>query len=303
MDSSLPSRSSIPTLDYRSQPDASDLILPSSARISSESRWNNIHFEVQRQPAYDTGEHIHNMHILTMVTSDTTIDQKIDGNSRCGLAGKNNAFLLPAGAVHHCQWRQDIEFIFVGLAPEAFSQAGQGLIPPNRIELVPHFATLEDPLIQGILLTLKEELLTDGLSSHLLIDQLRNTLTTYLLLKFGVHKAQVYSYADGLSRRKLDHVLEYIEAYLDKKLVVKELADQASMSQFYFSRLFRTSMNKTPHQYVIERRVERAKQFLKNKEQSILSIAIACGFSNQGHLTNHFKRLTGITPFAFRKNL
>jgi AraC family transcriptional regulator len=79
-------------------------------------------------------------------------------------------------------------------------------------------------------------------------------------------------------------------------LELEELAQQVGMSLFYFSRLFKQSLNITPHQYVIGQRVERAKQLLRNSELPLADIALECGFANQGHLNRHFKRLTGVTP-------
>ncbi|MGL5063766.1 MAG: hypothetical protein ACRC62_27585, partial [Microcoleus sp.] len=62
----------IPILNYGDRADASNLVLPKSPLLSSD-RWNRWHFEVQRQPVHDTGNHCHQMHIVTMVTSGTTI--------------------------------------------------------------------------------------------------------------------------------------------------------------------------------------------------------------------------------------
>jgi AraC family transcriptional regulator len=58
------------------------------------------------------------MHILTMVTSGTAINQSIDGKSQKYLRGENNAFILPAGTLHRCDWQRHIEFMFVGLDPQ-----------------------------------------------------------------------------------------------------------------------------------------------------------------------------------------
>ncbi len=286
----------IPVLDYHEQPEASNLVLPRSATLSSSTQWGHWHFEVQQQPAHDTGEHLHQMHIVTMVTSGTPINQSIDGQSERNLVGQNNAFILPAGSLHHCKWQQDIEFMFVGLDPHVFVQVGHELVNPDRIELIPYFATIQDPLIQGILLTLKQELITEGINTHLFVDQLKATLVTHLLRKYGVHKVQIATYTDGLSRYKLNKVLDYINAHLDCSLELEELAQQIDMSQFYFSRLFKQSLGITPHQYVIQQRVERAKQLLRKDELSLAEIALECGFANQGHLNRHFKRLTGTTP-------
>ncbi len=286
----------IPVLNYEVQPEASNLVLPNSATLSTGTQWPDFHFETQQQPAHDTGEHRHHMHILTMVTSGTPINQAIDGQSRQHLVGQNNAFILPAGALHRCDWGREIEFVFVGLDPHVFVQIGQELINPDRIELIPHFATLEDPLLQGILLTLKQEMVTGGLNTQLFVDQLKTTLVMHLLRSYGVQKVQISTYGDGLPRYKLNQVIDYIAAHLDQNLELEALAQLVGMSQFYFSRLFKQSLGITPHQYVIQQRVERAKQMISNGTLGLAEIALDCGFANQAHLNRLFKRLTGVTP-------
>jgi AraC family transcriptional regulator len=285
-----------PVLNYEAQPEASNLVLPKSAKLSTGSQWRDFHFEIQQQPAHDTGEHRHQMHILTMVTSSTPINQAIDGKSRRHLVGHHNAFILPAGALHQCDWQRDIEFMFVGLAPHVFVQIGQELVNPDRIELIPHFATIEDPLLQGILLTLKQEMIANGLNTPLFVDQLKTTLVMHLLRSYGVRRVEVATYSDGLPRYKLNQIIDYILAHLDQNLELEDLAQQVGMSQFYFSRLFKQSLGITPHQYVIQQRVEQAKQLIQKGQLSLVDVALECGFANQGHLNRHFKRLLGITP-------
>jgi AraC family transcriptional regulator len=105
----------------------------------------------------------------------------------------------------------------------------------------------------------------------------------------------------GLSRRKLKDVLEYIHQNLDAGLTLRDLAAVAHLSPYHFARLFKTSTGLPPHQYVIARRIERAKQLLRGGEElSLAQVAARAGFWDQGHFTRHFKRLVGITPKRFR---
>lgn len=107
---------------------------------------------------------------------------------------------------------------------------------------------------------------------------------------------------DGLSPHQLKPVIDYINHALDQRLEIEELATIARLSQHHFSRTFKRTMGMSPHQYVIQQRVERAKQLLKEKKMSICEVAIACGFTHQSHLNRHFKRLAGVTPKAFLKS-
>ncbi len=104
---------------------------------------------------------------------------------------------------------------------------------------------------------------------------------------------------------KLDHlktrqVQEFIEEHLGDNLTLVSLADVAGVSASYFSRLFRNRLGVAPHQYLLQRRLDRARTLLQNNRQSIAEIASVTGFSDQSHLTRHFKRQFGVTPQAVR---
>ncbi|NEU73413.1 helix-turn-helix transcriptional regulator [Hassallia byssoidea VB512170] len=290
----------ITIIDYR-QADASNLILPKSPIVSSKNaQWSDIHFELQQQPTHDTTEHLHCLHILTYICSPTPLEQWIDGKLQQLVHG--NTFILPAGVLHRCQWLKDIEFMFVGIEPSLFNKVGQELVKSDHIELKPHFATLQDPLIQGILSAFKDELVSGGIAGNLFIEQLKTTLITHLLRKYSVFTPQISTSSDGLPKYKLQKVIEYINAHLQYNLRLAEIAAIAQLSEFYFCRLFKQSMNMSVHQYVIQQRVERAKQLLLQGQMPIIDIALACGFANQSHLNLHFKRLTGVTPKTVLEN-
>ena len=88
---------------------------------------------------------------------------------------------------------------------------------------------------------------------------------------------------------------------MEQKLKLEDIAQMLGMSQFYFSHLFRRSMGMAPYQYVIQKRVERAKQLLRQRDLSIADIALECGFAHQSHLAKYFKQHIGVTPHKYRK--
>jgi AraC family transcriptional regulator len=114
--------------------------------------------------------------------------------------------------------------------------------------------------------------------------------------------AQVFStrYEDGLPKYKLKQALEYMNVHLNENVSLATISDELSISQYYFCRLFKQSTGMTPHAYLIQQRVERAKQLLKRKEGTMLDIAIECGFANPSHFAKHFRKHTGISPKQFR---
>jgi AraC family transcriptional regulator len=99
----------------------------------------------------------------------------------------------------------------------------------------------------------------------------------------------------------LEQVIDYIKVNLAQDLSILDLASLTSMSESHFSRSFKQSVGIAPYQYLMQQRVERAKQLLKQQAISISDIALDCGFANQTHLTKVFRQMTGVTPKAYQK--
>jgi AraC-like DNA-binding protein len=104
----------------------------------------------------------------------------------------------------------------------------------------------------------------------------------------------------GLTHTQLQQVLNYIHTHLDRDLSLTELAEVINISPTYFASLFKQAIEISPHQYVIQQRVEQAKLMLSKTDLEIADIALQVGFSSQSHLTQQFKRMTGMTPKQVR---
>ena len=89
--------------------------------------------------------------------------------------------------------------------------------------------------------------------------------------------------------------------HLDADLTLERLAAAARLSVYHFARQFRAATGLPPHQYVILRRVERAKQLLQaGRDLPLAEVAARAGFADQSQFSRHFKRLVGVTPGQFR---
>src|SRR5262249_20877164 len=93
---------------------------------------------------------------------------------------------------------------------------------------------------------------------------------------------------------------EYIEAHIDSPLRVVVLSAIAGKSAAHFSRGFRQSFGTSPHAYVMERRLARARELLVHSELSICEIAALTGRADQAHLTRRFRVAVGMTPSRYR---
>ncbi|MFZ6735631.1 helix-turn-helix domain-containing protein [Undibacterium sp. Ji42W] len=97
------------------------------------------------------------------------------------------------------------------------------------------------------------------------------------------------------------HILDYIEDQLDTTLNLEELATMANMPLLRFLRSFAYATGTTPHAYITERRLQRARLLIKNSNLSIADIAADCGFAHQSHLGSAFKSRLGFSPQQYRK--
>ena len=107
----------------------------------------------------------------------------------------------------------------------------------------------------------------------------------------------------GLSSEKLNTVLEYIDDNIHLNISLKDLAKQVNLSNFHFSRLFKKKTNKTPLQYVNEKRIEIAKDFLLSEDKTITWISYELGYKNTSYFSCKFKEIVGYSPTEYRKNI
>jgi AraC family transcriptional regulator len=104
----------------------------------------------------------------------------------------------------------------------------------------------------------------------------------------------------SLTHSQWQQVSNYINTHLDRDLSLSQIASIINISPTYFASLFKRATGTSPHQYVIQQRVEQAKVMLSKTDLAIADIALQVGFSSQSHLTQQFKRLTGVTPRQVR---
>jgi len=210
-----------------------------------------------------------------------------------------NVCITPAQHLHAIRWQNEMEVLSITLEPSFVMKALQESVNPDRVELIMHRGQ-SDPLIREILLALKVELEAGCPFGRLYGEAMGTALAVHLLKTYTTLQSTPSPFEDGLPRHKLTQVLEYIQVHLEQDIRLADLAALTGMSQYHFCRLFKRSLGVTPHQYVMQQRIERSKRLLKQKDLAIADVALMCGFKNQSHLTTLFRKSTGTTPRSFR---
>lgn len=177
-------------------------------------------------------------------------------------------------------------------------------IDPARIELR-YEGGFRDKLIEQIGRSMSQEMQTPTLTGGLLIETMRTALAGLLLQHYSNMSAGKRTFESGncaLDAKRFQRVEAFIENNLDRNISLAELAETACFSPFHFSRMFKKTTGKTPHQFIVERKIKRAKQMLELSTMSLEIIADKIGFSSPAHFSRAFAHTVGIPPSKYRKS-
>src|SRR5262249_12518240 len=106
----------------------------------------------------------------------------------------------------------------------------------------------------------------------------------------------------GLPRHILRRVIERMR-YFDTDLSLQALANESGYSRVHFVRLFKAATGYSPHNYLLNLKLERARELLKKPSMSLIDIALDCGFSSHSDMSRLFHKFVGVTPSAYRRSI
>lgn len=225
---------------------------------------------------------------------------RFDASKYEGAINIGDFFLLPAGIAGAWAWETAGEGLVFMINSNFLSRIAVTTECINLDKLEVRSILLNhDHQLEAIARLFLREMNNNKLGGKLYAESLANLFAIHLLRHYCVFQPTLQEYQGGLSAPKLQRALDFIHAHLDTQLSLDAIATEVNMSSYYFCKLFKQSMGVSPWKYVIEQRVERAKELLR-REIAIADIALLCGFSNQTHLNKHFKKCVGVTPNTYR---
>ncbi len=272
---------------------------------SSVPRGKNLKLQHLQNPAGEGSCCFQGEHALFISLAPRPIEyvQVQDGKTHTGLYQRGDILITPANTPLFVRWSGDEDCLQIRLTTELMQNIARETLnkDPDNLELLPEFQ-IRNPQLEAIAMMLLAEFQQEHFDNGLYLDSLTNVLAVNLLRHHTVSKPRLPIYEGGLPPRQLGQILDYIDTYLEQNIKLADLAQLLDMSQFHFSRLFKQSIGITPHQYLSQQRVERAKKLLKKTDRLIIDIALECGFSSHSHLSKQFRQFTGMTPKTYRLN-
>lgn len=207
--------------------------------------------------------------------------------------------IVPAGQQYFAYWKEELEDVAIHLDPDFIARSAGELVQTDRVDIITA-CDGSDPLIHQISLALAAEVDAGAPAGSIYAESLVNTLVAHLLRHYSNASDRFQLQFGGLPKHKLRRVLEFMDENLERDLTLAELAEVADLSPFHFARSFKQTTGSTPIQFLMQRRIDFAKRLLVESELPIVEIGLRAGFKNQSHFATLFRKITAMTPKAYR---
>ncbi len=223
------------------------------------------------------------------------------GMDYSGVSVHGDIHIIPAQTPSVWEVKGNDTFLTMSIAPALLQKVAAEMgLDPRGIEIKNRFQ-IRDAQLENIAWALKEEMECGYPCGQLYFDSLAVAVAARLICYHSSHSIAVQKPHKRLSDRRLRQVFDYIEEHLADTISLNDLAAVVNLSGSHFKVLFREATGAAPHQYVIRRRIERARSLLGAGELSISQIATETGFAHQSHLARHMQRTLGVSPKALRE--
>ena len=263
-------------------------------------QWGGIALENYTVPAVLIARHQHPEHFVHLVLRGTVKYEVNTGGRNLRFTSRpGTIFLLPRGTVDEVNWVGPTQRLAVAIHPRLLTNALDETAHETDIELTEHW-DLIDRHVSALLLEMTADLGDSSPAGTMYGESLANALAVYLMNRYAVRRLRPAVYKGGLPAYRLKRVLDYIADSLETEISLSQLAAIAGMSPHYFSELFKQSTGRSPHNYVLLQRIERAKDQLRDPKCSIIDAALDAGFQNPSHFARMFRKVVGTAPSNFR---
>jgi len=211
------------------------------------------------------------------------------------------AWIVPPGIEHSIHWNRRAALLHLYLDDQFFSSAMEDA--PDRVSsMLSPSLLVRDPFLVQIGKELYREFQFRPIN-ELFTKSVAILTAVHLIRSYSSKPNAIPIYRGGLGPSRERKVRQYIREHLDQQLSLDELAKVAVISPNYFLSLFHQSTGLTPHKYVLQQRIECAKELLAFSKLSFTEIAHKCGFANQSQFATIFRRHLGVTPGQYKRRL
>jgi AraC family transcriptional regulator len=271
-------------------------------RCSAGQGWKGVELRTYRYSGLDVPvPAMADFMIVSYKRGSTMMERRFEGRWTRTECHPGDVSLLTRSQASHWHWTEQIDVSHVYLSDTVVSRVAADVLerPIAAVRLHDILRT-QSPIVTETVEAISREAVGNGIGGALYVDALSTQLVVNLLRNFASVQFVDKSGRGELPPATRKRIVEYIEARIDQALSLEELAEIASMGVWTFGKRFRASFQTSPHQYVLDRRLEKAQQMLALGRLPVKAIASECGFADQAHLTRVMRARLGRTPAALR---
>lgn len=162
---------------------------------------------------------------------------------------------------------------------------------------------VQDPVLGHLAHAVADSLDVPGALNTLYVEQMGLAIGAHLAGRYGNAQARDLQRKGLLSPAKTARAKELLMEKANLGVSIEEVASECDLSRGYFIRAFSRTTGRTPHQWLLEQRVIRARQLIETTDMTLAEIAAVCGFADQSHLNRLFARIVGHPPGAWRRGI
>jgi AraC family transcriptional regulator len=247
---------------------------------------------------------LENVLISVHVGTPARLSCRRGGRRFTGTSVHGDIDVIPSHTAARWEMHDDNDTALLLVLPQILVEcvAEESGMDARRLELRNRFQ-IRDTELETLSWAMKRELELRCPSGRLYLNGLALAVASRLLAAHSSAAKLASAPKEGLSGLRLKQVLAFIEEQLAEDLSLEQIAAVAGVSTSHVKTLFRRSMGMPVHQYVIHRRVERAKELLTKDSLTMAEIAAASGFAHQSHMARHMRRASGMPPLALKRLL
>jgi AraC family transcriptional regulator len=270
---------------------------------SAACEWSVVHVEQHRIGALEIAPSSPVNHVFAVhLEGVNELEVADDGPFRLHRIFPGQVSFFPAGSVFASRTVDAGRFYTVSLTPQFVLNHALSPEAGTRPAFLPQRG-ISDSVIKALCDRIRDEVSAGHPKGRIYVEMLGQALAAHVTRHYANSAPAAPPTQGTLTAHQLRRALEFIREHLAEDLPLASISQASGLSPFHFARRFKQSTGLAPHQFLIHQRVDRARHLLVHSPSTLAEIAQKCGFCDQSHLTNHFRRIVGMTPRRYRDRI
>ncbi len=262
--------------------------------------WSGVFAAAQTEHPYEDSFPAVASHLVILhLDGPVDVDRWVAGQHERHRVPPGGTFVMPGGVDFRVRLGGTLSTVHVYLQDRVLAEvAGDLAVRCAGETLAPRLGG-RDPLLESLILGIRDEMIDPGLLGDGYVDYLARALAARLIRTSLRSPPRTEAAAKGAGR--VARAIDYLDANLHRAVSLDDIANLVGLSVSQTIQLFKATVGMPPHRFILSRRVARACDLLRRRDLPLVEVALACGFAHQEHMSRVFKREMKVSPGAFRR--